>query len=84
MSFVTALLTFLSLVPDILASPAQVRSTNSICGRKGYDLGVDAHSYTSGTALANFNACGAKCAGDSRCNSFAFGSGACLLYKPAA
>jgi len=50
------------------------------CGVRGYDQGITAYSYTAQSSLATFSECGRKCTADSRCSSFAFGSGACLLY----
>ena len=63
-----------------LASPT-LHARGDSCGVTGYDRGTIAYSYTKKAALATVQACGAKCASDSSCKSFAIGQGACLLYK---
>jgi hypothetical protein len=61
--------------------PGKSCAATPICGTHGYDQGTQAYVYITGSQLATQAACGAKCAADSRCRSFAFGSGACLLYS---
>ena len=51
------------------------------CGIKGYDRGTEAYSYKSGSSVANYASCSAKCAASTKCKSFAVGAGACLLYS---
>ncbi|KAF2670768.1 hypothetical protein BT63DRAFT_453133 [Microthyrium microscopicum] len=51
------------------------------CGLKGYDKGTSAYSVTTQSTAATYAACGALCQSDSKCKSFAFGSGACYLYS---
>ena len=51
------------------------------CGVKGYDRGSpQAYYYSTKPVELSEAGCGAVCAADSACNSFAIGSDACLLY----
>jgi len=70
----------LSLLAGAMASPAGKRDAS--CGIKGYDQGTQAYSYKASSQLATFEGCSAQCAAaSSKCKSFAFGNGGCLLYK---
>ena len=69
---------------NVFANPARSSSNQQLpqCGGvRGYDLGIEAYSYTAKSSLATFSKCGRKCRADSRCSSFAYGAGACLLYN---
>lgn len=62
----------------VVAAAAQQPS----CDIVGYDSGsVLAFLVRENEALADRLACGQLCAGNTRCGSFAFGDGACLLYE---
>jgi len=51
------------------------------CGVKGYDRGSpQAYYYSTKPVELSEAGCGAVCAAESACNSFAIGSDACLLY----
>ena len=56
-----------------------------LCAVEGYDVsgnnGDSAYLYQANNALASFTPCNASCSNDPECESFAFGSGACLLYS---
>ena len=54
-------------------------SSTPSCGVKGYDK-VPAYNFLNDTVSATFDKCIVRCAADSACGSFAFGSGQCLLY----
>lgn len=61
-----------------LASTATCEIT---CGlASGYDRGEKAYFFSGDGSLASFDACSAKCQGDSKCQSFAFDASQCLLY----
>ena len=79
-----SVITFLALaLPLAGAHPADssLRSRASNCGVSGYDKGQpEAYSYSSKAKYASQAGCAARCAKASKCNSFAVGDGACLLY----
>ena len=74
---------FLALIA--LVSPFAFGSTNgdalNSCGLQGYDKGAHAYEYFESKSLATFAKCSKKCTADVDCESFAYGAGACLLYK---
>ena len=81
-SFQSLVLLLWVLVPFTLAS-SQLRpraASYSLCGVKGYDHGVIAYGYEKSSDIATIAKCGARCAQDSNCKSFAFGAKECLLY----
>ena len=76
----------LSLLPFVLfavqasALPGNLpRGDQSACGVRGYD-NVQAFDYITKKSLANVEKCGARCAKNPDCLSFAISSSACLLY----
>ena len=68
------------LLPSALASPS-ILNKRATCGLKGYNLGTNAYSFLDNSALASFEGCSSKCYESSRCKSFAYGGGACLLFS---
>ena len=70
-------------LPLTLATPTvTVAKRGQICGVNGHNLGTSAYKVLSDASLANVNGCGASCWGSSQCQSFAIGSGVCMLYTP--
>jgi len=63
------------------ATPTFNRRDSADCGIRGYDRGTYAYDYDASSRVANYASCSANCLASSKCKSFAFGSGACLLYS---
>jgi len=73
------ILALLLALPFAFASPAaNLGARGASCGVKGYDQDVKAYFYS--TSYATSAKCGAHCAADSQCDSYALGNGACLHY----
>ena len=81
----TAALLAIAAIPFASAAPnANLAARNDQCGVKGYDKGKpQAYSYSTSAADKTVAGCAAKCAKSSKCQSYAVGSGACLLYTSA-
>lgn len=69
----------------IIASIAAVLpliAAEAICGRKGYDRNSPvAYFYDTSRSVRSVPKCAAHCAADSKCEAYAFGSGACHHYS---
>jgi len=73
------------LASSVLATPAlSYRGQSDACGIHGYDQGTKAYWYKSTAEWATYEKCSNACAKRSKCQSFAFGASACLLYKVSA
>jgi hypothetical protein len=77
-----SLLIVLASLPFTFAGQSNSKQ-GQVCGTRGYDAGTKAYYYEQKISLATVNACGAICAADSRCSSFAIGDNACLNYNVA-
>jgi hypothetical protein len=64
-------------------TPALEKRTQSVCGSHGYSTGTDSYFYKASASLATLSACGAYCAADHKCSSFAIGDGACQTFSVA-
>jgi hypothetical protein len=65
------------------ATTSATSSGGLTCGVAGYDK-TSSYNYDGSGTTANLASCSSKCNADSKCLSFAFGSGACMLYSIAA
>lgn len=65
------------------AATSATSSGGLTCGVAGYDK-TSSYNYDGSGTTANLASCSSKCNADSKCLSFAFGSGACMLYSVAA
>jgi hypothetical protein len=69
---------------SVTSSSSSTSSTSPVaspsCGVKGYDK-INTYNFDGKAADANFAVYSARCKADSKCASFTFGNGQCLLYK---
>ena len=70
----------LVIITNVHTAQAAASSKGSSCGVRGFDDGVTAYWYEGRPKFANYDQCSAACSSDANCKSFAYGSGACLLY----
>ncbi|KAF4547803.1 Hypothetical protein D9617_36g063410 [Elsinoe fawcettii] len=73
-------LPILAILSLASANPLIKRQSSTQCSIAAYDTKTKAYFFQKGDSVATPSACGAQCNSDSRCRSFAVGSGACLLY----
>ena len=72
----------LSILPSVAGAVSVVNERDRPhCGARGYNQKTEPYKYTPNPELANYASCGHKCYVSSKCNSFALGLGACLLYN---
>ena len=71
---------FASLALAYPGSRLETRQSN-LCAFVGYDLGIKAYFVANGTGDATSVSCSDRCASNAACQSFAIGSGNCLLYN---
>ncbi|KAF2674056.1 hypothetical protein BT63DRAFT_1293 [Microthyrium microscopicum] len=81
-----SLLGTVAALPLIFASPFDsadvIAKRAQVCGSAGYDKNTKAYFYDDKT-LGSISACSAHCLADTKCLSYAVGSGECLHYTVA-
>ena len=76
-------LTAVLTAETVLATPqaATAFSSSPACGEKGYDKGNPiAYYYSTQYEDPTVKHCATRCAGASKCKSYSYGAGKCLLY----
>ena len=67
-------------LPLVFCAPSE-RRAESVCNARGFDRGRRAYFFKESSSLGTPEGCGARCAQDKKCRSYAVGSDACLLYS---